>query len=363
MQARKARAATAVRIIPFLVAGLLMAGPLAVAGFSGTGPVAGSTLPGLAADNPNPPASTVKLVFLHHSVGDDWLHRDMGDLGNQLGANNYYVSDTYYDWGPDGIGSRTDIGNWWEWFRGPDSSTYSTAVYQTGNRHADYTRPMADPGGENQIILFKSCYPNSHLGGGPNDPPVAGPNPLRGEDSSSSHHTVGNAKSIYNDILQYFATRQDKLFVVITAPPLVPNETDTTHAANARAFNDWLVHDWLDGYPHHNVAVFDFYNVQTSNGGDRNTHDLGRASGNHHRWWNGAVQHIQTVAGNMAAYGQDPYNSHPSAAGGQKATAEFVRLLNVFYHRWAQGAATPTPTATSGPLAAGVYLPLMLVTR
>jgi hypothetical protein len=218
--------------------------------------------------NPNPPTSTVKLAFIHHSVGDDWLNADMGNLGNQLGANNYYVSDTYYDWGPDEIGSYTDIGNWWDWFHGPNSTTYTQAVYNTTNRHADYTRPMADPGGENQIIMFKSCYPNSHLGGNAGDPPTTGPNPLRGEDWSSEHHTVGNAKGIYNDILEYFATRQDKLFVVITAPPLMANETDATHATNARAFNTWLVYDWLDDYPYNNVAVFDFYNVLTSNGGN-----------------------------------------------------------------------------------------------
>jgi len=31
---------------------------------------------------------------------------------------------------------------------------------------------------------------------------------------------VSNAKAAYNSLLPYFATRQDKLFVVITAPPL-----------------------------------------------------------------------------------------------------------------------------------------------
>jgi len=177
-----------------------------------------------AADNPNPPTSPVKLVFIHHSCGDSWLNAGEGDLGNQLGANNYYVSDTYYDWGPDEIGSYTDIGNWWDWFRGPDSTAYTQAVYDTSNHHADYARPMADPGGENEIIMFKSCYPNSHLGGNQDDPPPADPNPLCGEDYTSEHHTVGNAKGIYNDILECFSTRQDKLFVVITAPPLVANE-------------------------------------------------------------------------------------------------------------------------------------------
>jgi hypothetical protein len=307
---------------------------------------------GPLADNPNPPTSTVKLVFIHHSCGDAWLETGNGSLGNELGANHYYVSDTYYYWGTDEIGSYTDIGDWWDWFRGPNSATYTQEVYDTTNQHASYTRPMADPGGQNQVIMFKSCYPNSHLGGSPGDPPTTGDNPLRGEDYSSPNHTVGNAKGIYNDILAYFETRQDKLFVVITAPPLVAGDTDATHAANARAFNTWLVQDWLDGYPYDNVAVFDFYNVLTSNGGNWETNDLGWGTGNHHRYRNGAIEYVTNQGINTAAYPDGGYDSHPSPAGNQKATAEFLPLLNIFYHRWA-GGGTFTPTHW-------VYLPLVL---
>ncbi|MBM3189999.1 MAG: hypothetical protein FJZ90_14910, partial [Chloroflexi bacterium] len=300
----------------------------------------------LAADNPNPPAAPVRLVFIHHSVGDAWLAEGDGGLGDALGANNYYVSDTYYDWGPDDIGSYTDIGDWWTWFRGPDSARYMQAVYTTSNQHASYTRPMSPPAGENTIVLFKSCYFNAHLGGSPDDPPTTGENPLRGEDYSSEHHTVGNAKGIYNDLLAYFSTRQDKLFVLITTPPRTSNETDASHAANARALSDWLVNDWLDGYPYSNVAVFDLYNVLTSNGGSPAQNDLGAESGNHHRWRQGAVQHTHPVENNYAAYGSNG-DSHPTPAGNQKATGEFVQLLNVFYHRWQSGATEPTPTLTA----------------
>ena len=75
----------------------------------------------------------------------------------------------------------------------------------------------------------------------------------------------------------------------------------------------------------------------TSNGGDPYTSDEASETGNHHRWWNGGVQHIQTVNSDLAAYGSG--DSHPTFAGNQKATAEFVPLLNVFYNRW-QGAET-----------------------
>ncbi len=300
--------------------------------------------------DPSPPENPVRLVFVHHSVGDAWLEAGKGDLGDQLGANNYYVSDTYYDWGPDSIGSYTDIGNWWTWFRGPDSNTYTQALYNTTNQHATYTRPMANPGGENEIILFKSCFPNSNLAGDADDPPTTGDNPLRGEDSSSEYHTVGNAKGIYNDLLEYFSTRPDKLFIVITAPPLTESSTDAERAANARAFNNWLVNDWLDGYPYTNVAVFDFYNVLTSNGGDWDVNDLGAATGNHHRYRNGVIEHITDQGGNTAAYPEGGSDDHPSAAGSQKATGEFIPLLNIYYNLWREGAIQQTE----------IYLPLVL---
>lgn len=309
----------------------------------------------LPAGNPSPPAQPVRLVFVHHSTGENWLNDESGGLGIALQNNNYFVSDANYAWGPadqdvgDGaIGDHTDIGHWYSWFAGPHRTTYLNALYALADQNSWYSRLPIAPTGANQIIMFKSCFPNSNLGGQPSDPPTTGANPLRGQDSSSEYHTVGNAKGIYNDILAYFATRQDKLFVLITAPPLNSGETSTQAAANARALNNWLVDNWLAAYPYANVAVFDFYNVLTSNGGNRNTNDVGSATGNHHRWRDGAIQHTQSVASNVAAYGSTSDDSHPTAAGGQKATAEFVTLLNVLYNRWqaAAGPATPTRTTT-----------------
>jgi hypothetical protein len=295
----------------------------------------GNTPLTISADvNPNPPSSPVKLIFIHHSTGENWLADYDGGLGEALRDNNYFVSDTNYGWGPNSIGDLTDIGHWWLWFQEPDSATYTDALYRESGRHSEYSRLGQDPGGVNNIIMFKSCFPNSHLDGNPDDPPTSGSNPLRGEDCGSQHHSVANAKGIYNDLLSYFSTRQDKLFIVISAPPLCANETDSRHAYNARAFNDWLINEWLTEYPYRNVAVFDFYNVLTSNGGNRNTNDANQASGNHHRFWNGSVQHVQEVDQNTSAYSQSAWDSHPTAAGNRKATQEFVSMLNIYYHCW-----------------------------
>jgi PKD repeat protein len=292
--------------------------------------------------NRTAPSSTVKLIFIHHSCGENWLSDSEGRLGIALRDNNYFVSDTNYGWGPNSIGDNTDIGHWWTWFCGSNSSTYLNALYNESSRSWEfYSRLPNNPGGENEIIMFKSCYPNSYLGGNPNDPAATGNNPLRGQDCGSSYHTVANAKGIYNDLLTYFATRQDKLFIAITAPPQVANETDSRHAANARAFNNWLVNHWLENYPYRNVAVFDFYNVLTSNGGNSNTNDAGWESGNHHRWWKGEVQHIQTRDSNTAAYASGDWDSHPTAAGNRKATQEFIDLLNIYYHCWKGSGACP----------------------
>jgi hypothetical protein len=304
-----------------------------------------------AADDPNPPSSPVRLIFIHHSTGENWLADDNGGLGLALRDNNYFVSDTNYDWGPDSIGSSTDIGQWWSWFRGPESSKYMNALYSESEQHASYTRLDNAPYGENEIIMFKSCFPNSALKGDPNDPvPPIEENALREQDSGSDYHTVANAKGIYTDLIEHFRTRPDKLFVVITAPPL----SDPTYSSNARAFNQWLIEDWLQGYPHNNVFVFDFYNVLTTNGGDPNVNDLNRETGNHHRWWHDAIQH--KIDGddddtlNVLEYPTDPTDDHPSRAGNLKATSEFLPLLNIAYNRWKNlAAATTTTEETSTP--------------
>lgn len=286
--------------------------------------------PGLAqASTPLPPSQPVKLIFIHHSTGENWLTDGYGDLGRALVANNYFVSDTNYGWGPDSIGDRTDIPNWLEWFRSDQTSVYMKALFNESGQNASYTRTFSDPGGENVIILFKSCFPNSALEGRPDDPP-----------DPEGWLSVGHAKYVYNEILQYFATRPDKLFIVITAPPL----SDSTYATNARAFNNWLVNDWLaeNNYTLSNVAVFDFYNVLTSPDA-------------HHRYSNGQVEHVVTSR-NTLAYPSD--DDHPSEKGSRKATEEFVGLLNYYYQRWiSDNPPSQPPTVAPKPTLPAAVLP------
>lgn len=279
-----------------------------------------------AIDNTKP-SSPMKLVFIHHSTGGFWLadsnpSQTYGGLGAALMANNYYVSATNYGWGPGAIGDNTDIIYWPDWFTGTNSSSVLSALYsETGQNIGDFgpwSRLATDPGGENRIVLLKSCFPNSNLTGNPTD--AAGTTP-------NDQFTVSNAKAVYNNVLTYFRTRPDKLFVVITAPPQNESEypadsmSASARAANARAFNNWLLNEWLVGYPYKNVAVFDYFNILTG-------------TDNHHRWYNNAVQHVTSGSNNFAAYPTDSGDSHPNTTGQQKATTEFVDILNYYYNLW-----------------------------
>jgi len=215
-----------------------------------------------------------------------------------------------------------------------------TALYAESGRHSNgYSRLATDPGGPNQIVMFKSCFPNSVLRDDGAPVPAIADNPLKGlawgGGPGWEAYTIANAKGIYLDLLEYFGAHPEKLFVAVVAPPVVDQDT-----RDGRKLANWLVDHWLQdaGYSVGNVLVFDLYNVLTSKTGG-GASDVGLASGNHHRLWNGAVQHKTDDGADRLAYPAAPNDSHPNAAGLRKATAEFVPLLNAAYNAWRGAAA------------------------
>lgn len=236
-----------------------------------------------------------RLVFIHHSTGSAWIATGNGNLGVALNASGYYVTECDYGWDAqpfDNLGDRTDTVNWPEWF----TDAKMPYVYRNSS-HFDYDNATDDPGGQNEIIMFKSCYPNSEVG-----------------------TSIDDEKAIYNGLLPYFGAHTDKMFVLIVPPP----EIDIASAALTRELANWLsdtATGWLAIYnvTHNNVYVFDYYNVLTH-------------TDNHH-WVNGGVvEHIIDNSSNVLFYPSG--DDHPSATGHQKATAEFVPLLNHYYNTW-----------------------------
>ena len=91
---------------------------------------------------PTPPVDPVKVIFIHHSCGENWLEDTNGGLGLALESDNYYVNDTNYGWGPDSIGDATDYHNW---FIDSDSSRYLSALYHESGQNSYYTRSVSEP--------------------------------------------------------------------------------------------------------------------------------------------------------------------------------------------------------------------------
>lgn len=312
-----------------------------------------------------------KIVFIHHSVGGHWLAHDDGGLVSALNANGFYVNDITYGWQPPaldrsplakvkarlygllgktptgalGIGDRTDIGQWREWFLGKDSALIMDAVFRENaettvfGEHGNLSsaHPTENPGAsvENEVVMIKPCYPNARFGGDADDPPATGANPPRPFTASAGGHTVANCKRVCNDILAYFDSRPDKFFVVLTPSPRLQLPED---GRIARGFANWLVHGWLaeSGYRRNNVMVFDLFNVLTSSAGG-GASDLEAEDGNHHRVWNGEEQHQVATNNNVLVYPRAVGDNHPSPDGLRKATEEFVGLFLKRYGQWKSG--------------------------
>ena len=149
-----------------------------------------------------------------------------------------------------------------------------------------------------------------------------GSNDLKG---ASGPLTVGNIKSIYIDLLEYFKTKQDKLFVLVVSPPLRKADTDSGNAANARYLADWLVdpNGWLKSYPYANVVAWDYFTVLT---------------GGIHSASSGRITH-SAGSSNYLAYPTG--DSHPSEAGQARAAGQFAPWLNAAYRAFKAGEKLP----------------------
>lgn len=247
------------------------------------------------------PASTAKLAFIHHSTGANWLESDYGNLGLNLNANNFYVTECYYGWNagevPDGcgntqIGDRTDTPDWPCWF----NNTVMPYVYSNTSNYA-YTNNIYNPPAANEVIMFKSCYPMSEVG-----------------------DFITDEKAVYNSLLTYFSSNRDKLFILIIPPPM----QNISNPAKTRELANWLAdrnNGWLKNYSFGNVYAYDYYNVLTH-------------PDNHHRINGGYEEHIVNNAQNTLYYPTNSGDDHPNAAGQQKATAEFIPLLKGWYNKW-----------------------------
>ena len=261
------------------------------------------------------PDKTVKLLFIHHSCGGQWLadkgdakdiipdtciiasHPNGGGLRALLQKNNYEVHEAAYK---SAIGDKTDVCDWNAKFRDKMDQILRCDIQDS---------LYADASARNAIVMFKSCFPANEIlsdGKAPGDP-------------DSPHKTLANYKAAYTKLLGYFRAHPDTLFICVTAPPLAQNVPSRTKefiknaigsgssvkavGERARRFNNWLKDaekGWLARYELKNVVVFDYYDTLTRHG-----------------------------ESNYSLYPtRNDRDSHPSAEGNLLAASQFISFLN-----------------------------------
>jgi hypothetical protein len=175
------------------------------------------------------------VIFLHHSTGANLIGQ--GGVRERLTDLGY----EFYDHGYNGDGLVLADGEWTGTnFDVPDDNTNPDGYANI------FAQPLDDPPDntfshlmEYDVIAFKSCFPVSLI---------------------ESDDQLAEYESYYLSIRDRMDEYPDKIFIVVTQPPEIPNDTDSEAAGRARAFADWLASDeYLSGHP--NVFTFNFFDL------------------------------------------------------------------------------------------------------
>jgi len=181
------------------------------------------------------------LIFLHHSTG--------GALVRQGGVRELFSQKGYRFWDHDynsyGL-TRPDGTRTGSQYQIPD---LGPGDHGGGNTDPEglaalFAQPVHSPPDnafsrllQHRVIIFKSCFPNSRV---------------------SSEAKAERLKTLYLGMREVMDRHPDRLFILVTTPPLHPLATNPEEAGRARALADWLQSEsFLKGHP--NLFVFDFH--------------------------------------------------------------------------------------------------------
>ncbi|MCP4291670.1 MAG: T9SS type A sorting domain-containing protein [bacterium] len=178
-----------------------------------------------------------RLFFLHHSTGR--LLIEEGNVRHHLiNANNSDGSDlVLWDHDYNYIGLSDNEGDLLGYdYSIPEDNTDPDGLHQlwtTSNSARDSLLARYD------IIAFKSCYPTCDI---------------------SSETQLDQYKQWYLEMRDFFDTKTDITFIIMSPPPRHRLSTNLEHADRARRFANWLMSDeYL--YGHTNLVGFDFFDL------------------------------------------------------------------------------------------------------
>jgi len=174
------------------------------------------------------------VIFLHHSTGQNLI--EQGGVREAFATAGYDFWDHgYNDQGltrPDGTAAGYS-------YNIPSDNTDPDGLARIFAQHV-YELPVNALSGlfQHEVIAFKSCFPVSNI---------------------ISDEQLETYKTYYLSMRDVMDQHPDKIFIIVTQPPLNPAATDAAAAARARALSEWLSSpEYLRGHP--NVFCFDFFN-------------------------------------------------------------------------------------------------------
>jgi hypothetical protein len=179
------------------------------------------------------------IIFLHHSVGRNLI--DQGGVRERFTQAGYSFWDHDYNdpglRGPDGQFSGFS-------FNVPDDNTFPDGLANIFNQRV-FQQPVNTISGllQYEVIIFKSCFPTSNI---------------------STDDQLEQDKNWYLEMRNGMDQYRDKIFIVVSQPPLNPAETTPEAADRARLLANWLKsREFLGGHP--NIFTFDLFGYLAEN--------------------------------------------------------------------------------------------------
>jgi hypothetical protein len=182
-----------------------------------------------------------KLFFLHHSTG--WGIISEGNVRGCVADYNatHATAFEFWDQGYNGDGVRDQDGAYYDttYFVPNDNTDPDGLHYLWTSNEADAVACRDGFLATYDVIAFKSCFPASGI-----------------YDAAM----LQQYKDWYLAIRDTLDLHPDKLFVVMSTPPLVPAATNAEDAARARQFANWFKNSgYLTGHP--NIVYFDLFDA------------------------------------------------------------------------------------------------------
>ncbi|MFH0952472.1 MAG: hypothetical protein V1838_04835 [Patescibacteria group bacterium] len=186
----------------------------------------------------------MKIIFLHHSTGENIWNGGVANWFNKYNADNgtnYQITEQNFP---------KDSPYGWE--------NYPYDYWNIWVNHAGDSKYQDEPTLEiltkqYNVIIWKHCFPVSDIEANTGSPDV-----------SSSEKTIENYKLQYNALKAKIKEFPNTKFIVWTGAAQVENATTEAMAKRAREFFQWVKNEWNE--PGDNIFIWDFYEYETEGG-------------------------------------------------------------------------------------------------